>query len=131
MKKMKWYRYKEEEYNTWVETHGNWMRDEIHPDMADAFEGEVESLVTDIDRHAFMIFHLLHMPKLDENAGYEYWKQAQEVWQFAWPLMQAFNGFMMGMAHRQGDEQTLHAIGLSNALMMKMFTPEIPRDEEE
>lgn len=120
--------YNENEYNKWVETHSEWMRTNLPVQMVESFEGEVEALATDKDKHGFMFFHLLHMSTLTDNDGYEYWKEAQELWNMALPLIQAFNTMVMGLAGRANDEKTLHAIGLSNALMMQMFAP---RDEEE
>ena len=35
----------------------------------------------------------------------------------------------MGMANRAGDEKTLHAIGLSNALMLQMFSAPVGEEE--
>ena len=125
--------YDEDGYNDWSVIHAKWMRENLPIQMVEAFEGELQTLVTDKDKHGFMIFHLLHMSTLTNNDGYEYWKQAQDVWNLALPMMQAFNTMMMGLAQRANDDKTLHAIGLANALMLQMFaTPqEPPRDEEE
>ena len=125
--------YDEDGYNDWSVTHAKWMRENLPIQMVEAFEGELQTLVTDKDKHGFMIFHLLHMSTLTNNDGYEYWKQAQDVWNLALPMMQAFNTMMMGLAQTANDDKTLHAIGLANALMLQMFaTPqEPPRDEEE
>ena len=35
------WKYNEEEYNTWVETHEKWMRDNLPPAMVESFEAEV------------------------------------------------------------------------------------------
>ena len=48
------------------------------------------------------------------------------------PMIQAFNTMVMGLAGRAGDDKTLHAIGLANSLMMGMFTqPDSNGNEEE
>ena len=125
---MTWNKYDDDEYNTWVETHEKWMKENLPIQMVDSFEGEVETLVSDRDRHSFMLFHLLHMSTLNNDDNYEYWQEAQDIWNLALPMIQAFNTMFMGLANRAGDEKTLHAIGLANALMMQMFTS---RDEEE
>tara|TARA_R110000824_G_scaffold292594_1_gene480995 strand:- start:243 stop:620 length:378 start_codon:yes stop_codon:yes gene_type:complete len=123
------WKYDEEEYNTWVAIHEKWMRENLPVQMVESFEGEVEALVSDKDRHGFMLFHLLHMSTLNNNDDYEYWEQAQDIWNLALPLLQAFNTMMMGLANRAGDERTLHAIGLANALMMEMFSPRNTEEE--
>lgn len=123
------WKYDEDEYNTWVETHGKWMRENLPVQMVESFEGEVEALVSDKDRHGFMLFHLLHMSTLNGNDDYAYWEQAQDVWNLALPLLQAFNTMIMGLAGRAGDERTLHAVGLANALMMEMFSPRNTEEE--
>ena len=133
MKKMVWI-YNEEDYNEWVSAHAEWMKTTLPVQIVESFEGEVESLVTDKDKHGFMIFHLLHMSTLTGDDNYEYWELANSVWDFALPMIQAFNTMVMGLAGRAGDDKTLHAIGQSNALMMQMFAPpqeEPSRDEEE
>lgn len=123
------WKYNEEEYNTWVETHEKWMRDNLPPAMVESFEAEVGSLISDKDRHGFMLFHLLHMSTLNTDDNYKYWEQAQDVWNLALPLLQAFNTMIMGLANRAGDERTLHAIGLANALMMEMFSSKNTEEE--
>ena len=128
--------YNEEEYNEWATHHADWMRNHLPVQMVEAFEGELQTLVTDKDKHGFMIFHLLHMSTLNDKDGYGYWGESQNIWNFALPMMQAFNTMVMGLAQRANDEKTLHAVGLANALMMQMFSastvPSQPqRDEEE
>ena len=130
MKKMVWI-YNEEEYNKWTKVHANWMRENLPIQMVEAFEGELETLVTDKDKHGFMIFHLLHMSTLSTDDGYLYWEEAQNTWDLALPMMQAFNTMCMGLAQRANVERTLHAIGLANALMLQMFaSPEQGFEEE-
>jgi len=119
--------YNEEYFNTWVKAHHEWMSKNLPKEMADAFENELESLFTDMDRHGFMFFHLLHMSTLDKGE-YMYGEEAQHLWNATLPLMQAFNTLVMGLAGKAGDNKTLHAIGLANALMMGMFKS---KDEEE
>ena len=123
------WKYDEEEYNEWCEKHAEWMRTNLPVQMVESFEGEIESLVSDKDRHGFMLFHLLHMSTLSVNDNYIYWEEAQDVWNLALPMIQAFNTMVMGLAGRAGDERTLHAIGLANALMMEMFSPVINEEE--
>ena len=122
------WKYDEEFFNDWTFNHAKWMRENLPVTMVESFEGELEGLINDMDKHGFMLFHLLHMSTLNANDSYQYWKESQEVWNLALPLLQAFNTMMMGIAGRAGDDRTLHAIGLANALMMQMFSP---RDEEE
>ena len=122
------WKYDEEAFNEWVTAHSKWMRGNLPKEMADAFENELESLLSDMDKQGFMFFHLLHMSTLNKGDNYDYWEMAQELWNITLPLMQAFNTMMMGLAGKAGDERTLHAIGLANALMMQMFAP---RGEEE
>ena len=122
------WKYNEEFFNEWTMKHAQWMRENLPVTMVESFEGELEGLINDMDKHGFMLFHMLHMSTLNANDSYQYWKEAQEVWNLALPLLQAFNTMMMGIAGRAGDDRTLHAIGLANALMMQMFSP---RDEEE
>ena len=119
--------YDEDGYDDWVVEHGKWMKENLPIQMVESFEGEVQTMIGDRDRHGFMLFHLLHMSTLNKDDNYEYAEQAQNVWNLALPLIQAFNTMVMGLAGRAGDEKTLHAVGLSNALMMQMFTP--PQDE--
>ena len=122
------WKYDEEAFNEWVTAHSKWMRGNLPKEMAEAFENELESLLSDMDKQGFMFFHLLHMSTLNKEDNYDYWEKAQELWNITLPLMQAFNTMMMGLAGKAGDERTLHAIGLANALMMQMFAP---RGEEE
>ena len=70
-----------------------------------------------------MLYHLLHMSTLDNDDIYKFREDATEIWNLTIPLMQAFNTMMMGLAASAGDEDTVHAIGLSNALMLRMFIP--------
>ena len=114
--------YNEEEYNTWVQTHSKWMRNNLPVEMVDAFESELESLISVKDKHGFMLFHLLHMSALTEDDDYEYLELAKTTWDLPLPMVQAFNTLMMGVASKAGDEKTFHAIALSNALMLQMFT---------
>ena len=122
------WKYNEEEYNDWVEVHEKWMSSNLPPQMVEAFASEVETLIGDKDRHGFMLFHLLHMSTLNANDNYEYWELAQQTWDLALPMMQAFNTMVMGLAGRANDEKTLHAIGLANALMMGMFSPRVEEE---
>jgi len=122
------WKYDEEAFNEWVTAHSKWMKGNLPKQMAEAFENELESLLSDMDKQGFMFFHLLHMSTLNKEDNYDYWEMAQELWNITLPLMQAFNTMMMGLAGKAGDERTLHAIGLANALMMQMFAP---RGEEE
>ena len=122
-------KYNEEEFNEWCETHTLWMSRNLPPQMVESFENELESLISIKDKHGFMLFHLLHMSTLNKEDEYDYLEEAQNAWNLALPMVQAFNTMMMGMANRAGDEKTLHAIGLSNALMLQMFS--MPEGEEE
>ena len=122
-------KYNEEEFNEWCETHIVWMSQNLPQQMVESFENELESLISIKDKHGFMLFHLLHMSTLNKEDEYDYLEEAQNAWNLALPMVQAFNTMMMGMANRAGDNQTLHAIGLSNALMLQMFS--MPEGEEE
>ena len=122
-------KYNEEEFNDWCEAHTEWMRKNLPVQMVESFENELESLISIKDKHGFMLFHLLHMSTLNKEDNYSHWEEAQNAWNLALPMVQAFNTMMMGMANRAGDNQTLHAIGLSNALMLQMFS--MPEGEEE
>ena len=122
-------KYNEEEFNEWCETHIVWMSQNLPQQMVESFENELESLISIKDKHGFMLFHLLHMSTLNKEDEYDYLEEAQNAWNLALPMVQAFNTMMMGMANRAGDEKTLHAIGLSNALMLQMFS--MPEGEEE
>tara|TARA_R100001015_G_C4634296_1_gene200537 strand:+ start:857 stop:1243 length:387 start_codon:yes stop_codon:yes gene_type:complete len=123
--------YNEDVYNDWVEEHSNWMENNTSLQVKEAFENEIESLINDTDRHAFMLYHLLHLSTLDPEDGYKYIKDAYLVWDLTIPLMQAFNTIMLGLAAQCGDEDTVHAIGLANALMLKMFAPAMLGDSAE
>ena len=70
------------------------------------------------------------MSTLDDGDAYRFREDATEIWNLTIPLMQAFNTMMMGLAASAGDEDTVHAIGLSNALMLRMFIPNTSDDEE-
>tara|TARA_R110002020_G_scaffold372803_1_gene584227 strand:- start:1378 stop:1761 length:384 start_codon:yes stop_codon:yes gene_type:complete len=120
---MSFWEYNEDVYNDWVEEHTNWMIGNMPIQIREAFESEVESLLNDTDRHAFMLYHLLHMSTLEEEAEYKFRKDSTEIWNLTIPLMQAFNTMIMGLAANAGDEDTVHAVGLSNALMLRMFVP--------
>ena len=122
-------KYNEEEFNEWCETHIVWMSQNLPQQMVESFENELESLISIKDKHGFMLFHLLHMSTLNKEDEYDYLEEAQNAWNLPLPMVQAFNTMMMGMANRAGDEKTLHAIGLSNALMLQMFS--MPEGEEE
>ena len=122
-------KYNEEEFNEWCEAHTKWMKKNLPLQMVESFENELESLLSIKDKHGFMLFHLLHMSTLNKDDDYAYWEDALNTWNLALPMVQAFNTMMMGMANRAGDDKTLHAIGLSNALMLQMFSP--PVEEEE
>tara|TARA_R100001594_G_scaffold149435_1_gene207238 strand:+ start:385 stop:777 length:393 start_codon:yes stop_codon:yes gene_type:complete len=124
------WKYTDEAYDDWVEEHVNWMTNNVPTQVSEAFENEIESLLNDTDRHAFMLYHLLHMSTLDEGDAYRFREDATEIWNLTIPLMQAFNTMMMGLAASAGDEDTVHAIGLSNALMLRMFVPNTSDDEE-
>lgn len=123
------FEYDEEVFDEWFKYHHLWMTKSLPKQMAESFMNERESLITEMDNHGFMFFHLLHMSTMTEDDGYEYWKEAQQIWQAALPMVQAFNTMMMGMAARAGDEQSHHAIGLANAVMLKMFSGG-PNEEE-
>tara|TARA_R110000824_G_scaffold63125_2_gene166342 strand:- start:1114 stop:1506 length:393 start_codon:yes stop_codon:yes gene_type:complete len=129
------YVYDEEVFDEWYSYHHLWMTKAMPKQMSDSFMNERKSLITDMDKHGFMFFHLLHMSTMTEEDGYDYWNEAKDAWNVALPMVQAFNTMMMGMASRAGDEQTHHAIGLANACMMKMFSTGIKnegiKDEEE
>ena len=62
----------------------------------------------------------MHMA--NSNSEYLYEIEAKQVWELSVPMMQAFNAMLMSLAYRAGDEQTHHAIGLANALTMKIFS---------
>lgn len=115
-------KYDEEIFEEWFKYHHLWMTKTLPKQMAESFANEKEALTTDMDKHGFMFFHLLHMSTMTEEDGYEYWKEAQEIWKTALPMVQAFNTMMMSMSARAGDDQAHHAIGLANAIMMKMFS---------
>ena len=122
-------KYNEEEFNEWCETHIVWMSQNLPQQMVESFENELESLISIKDKHGFMLFHLLHMSTLNKEDEYDYLEEAQNAWNLALPMVQAFNTMMMGMANRAGDEKTLHAIGLSNALMLQMFSAPVGEEE--
>ena len=122
-------KYNEEEFNELCETHIVWMSQNLPQQMVESFENELESLISIKDKHWFMLFHLLHMSTLNKDDNYSYWEEAQNAWNLALPMVQAFNTMMMGMANRAGDEKTLHAIGLSNALMLQMFSAPVGEEE--
>ena len=122
-------KYNENEFDEWCEKHIEWMKKNLPLQMVESFENELESLLSIKDKHGFMLFHLLHMSTLNKDDDYAYWEDALNTWNLALPMVQAFNTMMMGMANRAGDDKTLHAIGLSNALMLQMFSP--PVEEEE
>ena len=115
-------KYDEEIFEEWFKYHHLWMTKTLPKQMAESFANEKEALTTDMDKHGFMFFHLLHMSTMTEEDGYEYWKEDQEIWKTALPMVQAFNTMMMSMSARAGDDQAHHAIGLANAIMMKMFS---------
>jgi hypothetical protein len=121
-------KYNEKDFNIWCEKHAEWMRKNLPVQMVESFENELESLLSDKDRHGFMLFHLLHMSTLNQEE-YMYSSLAQTTWDLALPMVQAFNTMMMSIAQRAGDEKTFHAIALSNALMMQMFSQ--PKGDEE
>ena len=123
-------KYNEEEFNEWCEAHTEWMRKNLPIQMVESFENELESLISIKDKHGFMLFHLLHMSTLTKDDGYSYLELAQTTWDLALPMVQAFNTLMMGISHRAGDEKTYHAIALSNALMLQMFTSATVGEEE-
>ena len=129
------YVYDEEVFEEWFKYHHLWMTKALPKQMAESFLNEKVALDSDMDKHGFMCFHLLHMSTMTKDDGYEYWEEARQMWAVALPMVQAFNTMMMGMASRAGDEQTHHAIGLANACMMKMFSTGIKNegleDEEE
>ena len=122
-------KYNEEEFNEWCETHIVWMSQNLPQQMVESFENELESLISIKDKHGFMLFHLLHMSTLNKDDNYSYWEEAQNAWNLALPMVQAFNTMMMGMANSAGAEKTLHAIGLSNALMLQMFSTPVGEEE--
>ena len=122
-------KYNEEEFNEWCATHIVWMSQNLPQQMVESFENELESLISIKDKHGFMLFLLLHMSTLNKDDNYSYWEEAQNAWNLALPMVQAFNTMMMGMANRAGDEKTLHAIGLSNALMLQMFSTPVGEEE--
>ena len=73
------WKYDEEAFNEWVTAHSKWMRGNLPKEMADAFENELESLLSDMDKQGFMFFHLLHMSTLNKEDNYDYWEMAQEL----------------------------------------------------
>ena len=123
------FEYDEEVFEEWFKYHHLWMTKALPKQMAESFANEKEALTTDMDKQGFMFFHLLHMSTMTEEDGYEYWREAQQIWWVALPMVQAFHTMMMGMAARVSDDQSHHAIGLANAIMMKMFSG--AKDEEE
>lgn len=107
-------------FDDWSKVHHKWMIDNLPPEIADSFFKELQTL-DNVSKQGFMFFHLLHMSTLDVSE-YPYGIEALEVFQVAVPLVHSFNAMIMGLAHNAGDEQSLHAIGLANAIMMKMFS---------
>jgi len=124
------WKYSDDAYNDWVEEHMNWMANNVPSQVCEAFENEVESLINNTDRHAFMLYHLLHMSTLESDDMYKFKEDASDIWNLTIPLMQAFNTLMLGLAASAGDEDTVNAIGLSNALMLRMFVPKIGDNDE-
>ena len=122
------WKYDEEYFNDWCKYHADWMRNNLPVEMVEAFENEIESLMSDSDRHGFMIYHLFHMSTLQKEDNYNYWEEATDLWSLALPLVQAFHVLCMGLASRANDDKSHYAIGLANAIILSMFTPNIEEE---
>ena len=117
---MNWMFFREYDFEEWCIEHKEWMEKNLNESMVKEFTKQKEELSNDVDKHVFMLYHLMHMA--NSNSEYLYEIEAKQVWELSVPMMQAFNAMLMSLAYRAGDEQTHHAIGLANALTMKIFS---------
>ena len=124
----------EEVYVEWAKYHTLWMTKNVPKEILAGFNKqlkEFETHASDSHKQGFMLFHLMHVSTLPEDADYLYLKEAREVWLAAPSIVQAFHSMMMAIAVRNGNEDAANAIGLGNACIIQMLNGAgVPNEEE-